>query len=783
MEESNVLSLPLIATRGFIMFPYNTASLDIVKSDSEHAVNNSQANHNNYIILSSLINSKSDDISFSNIYKVGCLCEITSYRKNADGSSKITIKGISKVKINNLVNNEYVGLMVDANVVEDTSGDSVKEAALVRTLANLFQKNRTSFLTMPSSVASSFSSGVSSSYLVNVIAYYLDIDRNTKQTILESNDINEKMQIIIDKLNYDTQVKELEKEIDAKVKEKIEKGQREYILREKLRTIKEELGDVADKDTDIDALRKRIEEEPYPENIKNKVLSELKKLELTNTASPEYAMTRNYIDLVMNTPWYQKSNDEYTITHVEEVLNADHYGLEKPKNRILEYLSVKKFTESDKAPIICFVGPPGVGKTSLALSIARALNRNFVKISLGGLHDESEIRGHRKTYIGAMPGKIIQGMKKAKVINPVFVLDEIDKVGQDAYHGDPSSALLEVLDPEQNTMFIDNYLEEPYDLSQVLFIATANYLGNIPGPLRDRLEIIQLSSYTEVEKLHITRDHLIPKQFKIHKLENKKVVFSDDAILHMIRYYTRESGVRELERLVAEICRKVIANHMKSNKRIATLVDIKKVQLFLGKEKFDYTKKEKTDEVGLVNGLAYTDFGGDLIPIEVNYFTGKGNLVLTGSLGDVMKESAKIALDYVRANAKLYDIDETVFDKIDIHIHVPEGAVKKDGPSAGVTMTTAIISALSNTPVRNDVAMTGEITLRGNVLAIGGLKEKSISAHRSGIKTIIIPKDNEKDLDEIPNLVKDNVKIVFASKVEDVLKVALVKDGVSHVSN
>jgi len=493
-------------------------------------------------------------------------------------------------------------------------------------------------------------------------------------------------------------------------------------------------------------------------------------------------MTRNYIDVIMNTPWYEKSNEDYVISHVEDVLNADHYGLEKPKNRILEYLSVKKFTESDKAPILCFVGPPGVGKTSLALSIARALDRNFVKISLGGVHDEAEIRGHRKTYIGAMPGKIMQGMKKAKVVNPVFVLDEIDKIGQDAYHGDPSSALLEVLDPEQNNIFIDNYIEEPYDLSKVLFIATANYLGNIPEALRDRLEIIQLSSYTEVEKLHIAKEHLIVKQFKVHNLTNKKVVFSDDAILHMIRYYTRESGVRELERLVAEVCRKVIANHMKTNKRIATLIDIKKIQQFLGKEKYDYTKKEKNDEVGLVNGLAYTDFGGDLIPIEVNYFTGKGNLILTGNLGDVMKESARIALDYVKANSKTYGIDENIFDKIDIHIHVPEGAVKKDGPSAGVTMTTALISALSNTPVRNDVAMTGEVTLRGNVLPIGGLKEKSISAHRSGIKTIIIPKENEKDLDDIPDLVKDNVKIVFASKVEDVLNIALVKSEVNHAS-
>ena len=784
MENSNVnkQALPLIATRGFIMFPYVSASLDIVRSDSEKAIETSRDNHDGYIILSSLIDSKSNDISLDNIYKVGCVCQITSYRKNPDGSSKITITGVSRVKITDITNDVNTGLFALADSAVDLLDDKDKEAALVRTLGDLIQKNNAMLISMPSTVAASFSKGVSSQYLINVLSFYLDIDRETKQTILECDDINRKMEILINKLTYAQQVKEVEKEIDIKVKDKIEKGQREYILREKLRTIKEELGDIADKDSDIDKLRTLINENPYPENIKNKVLNEIKKLELTTTASPEYAIIRNYLDVLLATPWYQKSNEDYTIPHVEETLNADHYGLEKPKTRILEYLSVKKFTESERAPILCFVGPPGVGKTSLALSIARALDRNFVKISLGGVHDESEIRGHRRTYIGALPGKIMQGMKKAKVTNPVFVLDEIDKIGQDAYHGDPSSALLEVLDPEQNHMFIDNYIEEPYDLSKVLFIATANYLGNIPAPLRDRLEIIQLSSYTEVEKLYIAKGHLIPKQLKIHNLENKKVAFSDEAILHMIRYYTRESGVRELERLVADICRKVIANHMKSNKRIATLVDIKKIKDFLGKEKYDYTKKEKNDEVGLVNGLAYTDFGGDLIPIEVNYFSGKGNLVLTGNLGDVMKESAKIALDYVKANAKQYNIDETIFDKIDIHIHVPEGAVPKDGPSAGVTMTTALISALSNTPVRNDVAMTGEVTLRGNVLPIGGLKEKSISAHRSGIKTIIIPRENEKDLDEIPELVKDNVKIVLASKVEDVLDIALVKDGVNHVS-
>ena len=778
-NNTNVVSLPLIATRGFVMFPYNTASLDIVRADSDHAVESARDNHDGYIILSSLIDSKSDGVGFENIYKVVCLCQITAYRKNPDGSSKITIKGLNRVVISEILNDANTGLFTKANILDEIVNDITKEAALVRALGNLIQKNSSILVSMPSTVAASFSKGVSSAYLVNVLAFYLDIDSKMKQSILECNDVNEKMEMIIDKLSYESRVKEIEKEIDSKVKDKIEKGQREYILREKLRTIKEELGDIADKDSDIERIRNLINDNPYPENIKNKVLSEIKKLELTTTASPEYAIIRNYLDVLLNTPWYQKSNDDYTISHVEEVLNADHYGLEKPKNRILEYLSVKKYTESDKAPILCFVGPPGVGKTSLALSIARALDRNFVKMSLGGVHDESEIRGHRRTYIGAMPGKIMQGMKKAKV-NPVFVLDEIDKLGQDAYHGDPSSALLEVLDPEQNTMFIDNYVEEPYDLSQVLFIATANYLGNIPAPLRDRLEIIQLSSYTEIEKLFIAKNHLIVKQLKAHKLFNKKVTFSDDAILHMIRYYTRESGVRELERLISEICRKVIANHMKSNKRISTLVDIKKVQEFLGKEKFDYVKKEKNDEVGLVNGLAYTDFGGDLIPIEVNHFSGKGNLTLTGNLGDVMKESAKIALDYVKANAKIYNIDETIFDKIDIHIHVPEGAVPKDGPSAGVTMTTAIVSALSNTPVRNDIAMTGEVTLRGNVLAIGGLKEKSISAHRSGIKTIIIPKENEKDLDEIPEIVKENVKIIFASKVEEVLNLSLVKEGVSN---
>ena len=762
------------------MFPHNNASLDIIKEESEKAVTKAQSFYDGYLILSSQINTKTNDNSLDNIYKIGCLCQITTSKANHDGSIKVGLRAISRVKINELVVED--SLFANGAIVDEIAGDYETEAALVRIIAKTLNTNNMSFASMPAPVASNLSRGVSASVLANTLAFYLDVDRAKKQAILEADNINDKLNLIIERLNQEKMINEIEQEINNRVKEKLEENQRDFILREKLRVIKEELGDIANKDKDIDEIREKVESNPYPENIKNKILDEIKKYEMTPASSPEAGIIRTYIDLLVNLPWYQESEETININEVEKVLNEDHYGLKKPKERILEYLAVHKYTESVKSPILCFIGPPGVGKTSLALSIARAINRKFVKISLGGVHDESEIRGHRRTYIGAMPGKIIQGMKKAGVKNPVFVLDEIDKLGND-HRGDPSSALLEVLDPEQNYMFHDHYLEEPYDLSNVLFIATANYIGNIPPALKDRLEIINLSSYTEIEKLHIAKNHLIPKQLKAHDLVKEKIAFSDDAILHVIRYYTKESGVRQLERYIATICRKIITNHVKTNdKSIKELVDINKVKEFLGKELFDYTKKEKTDQVGLVNGLAYTDFGGDLIPVEVNYFTGKGRLVMTGSLGDVMKESANIGLDYIKANSKKLGIDETIFDKIDIHIHVPEGAVPKDGPSAGVTMATAIVSALTHEPVRNDVAMTGEITLRGHVLPIGGLKEKSISAHRAGIKTIVIPKDNEKDLDEVPDIVKDNMKIVFATKLDDVLNVALVNSGNNNVS-
>ena len=494
---------------------------------------------------------------------------------------------------------------------------------------------------------------------------------------------------------------------------------------------------------------------------------------MMQASNPEAFVIRSYIDWLIKIPWYQKTEDNQDIQNVEDILNGDHYGLKKPKERIVEHLAVRQMTQSLNAPIICLVGPPGTGKTSIAKSIAHALGRKFVKASLGGVSDEAELRGHRRTYIGSMPGRIIEGMKNAGTINPVFLLDEIDKLGRD-YKGDPASALLEILDPEQNSFFSDNYIEEPYDLSQVLFICTANDLGGIPGPLRDRLEIIELSSYTEQEKLEIAKRHLVPKKLKEHGLKPEQLTITDDAIMNIIQHYTREAGVRQLERLLAALMRKVVLEILK-NKTEHVTVDAADLEKMLGKAYFDHTKKLKENKIGVVTGLAWTQFGGDILPIEVNHFPGSGKFIVTGQLGDVMKESASIALDYLKAHEEQYGLNPKDFEKQDIHIHVPEGAVKKDGPSAGVTLTTALYSAFTNIPVRNDVAMTGEITLTGDVLPIGGLKEKSISAHRSGITTIIIPKDNERDIDEIPESVRKDLKIILADHIDTVLDNALAK--------
>lgn len=540
-----------------------------------------------------------------------------------------------------------------------------------------------------------------------------------------------------------------------------------------MRAIKEELGDIVDTEKDVEAIRRKLASDPYPQNIKDKVSEELSRYEMLPAASGETGVIKTYIDWLMALPWWQESKDNEDLNLAQSILDEDHYGLEKVKERIMEYLAVKQMTNSLKAPILCLVGPPGVGKTSLARSVARALGRKFVKISLGGVKDESEIRGHRRTYLGSMPGRFIQAMKKAQTMNPVFLIDEIDKMASD-YKGDPASAMLEVLDPEQNSVFSDHYIEEPYDLSRVLFIATANYLENIPAALRDRLEIIELSSYTELEKVHIAKEHLLTKQLKENGLKSSQLKIDDEMLLYMIRYYTRESGVRQLERTIATICRKSVLAILKDNKKSIRLTK-KLIKEWLGNEKVEYGKRERKNQVGTVTGLAYTSFGGDVLQIEVNKFEGKGKLVLTGQLGDVMKESASIALDYIRANAKKFKISSDVFEKTDIHIHVPEGAVPKDGPSAGVTMTTALVSCLSDTPVRSDVAMTGEVTLRGNVLPIGGLKEKSLAAHRCGISTVIIPKGNVKDLDDIPSTVREAMEFVPVERVTQVLDVALAR--------
>lgn len=626
---------------------------------------------------------------------------------------------------------------------------------------------------LPRELISNITNGLSASELADTIGHYINSELVEREKILAEPDVNKRLLLVLACMQKEKAINEIENSINNRVKKSIDENQKEFYLREKLKAIKEELGDTPNGMDEVERFRSMIKDNPYPQNVKDKLTEELARYEMMPSTSPEANVVRTYLDWMTKLPWFEMTEDNQDITKVEQILDEDHFGLKKPKERIVEQLAVKQMTQSLKAPIICLVGPPGVGKTSISKSIARALDRKFVKISLGGVTDESEIRGHRRTYLGSMPGRIIQGMKKAGVMNPVFLLDEIDKMASD-YKGDPTSAMLEVLDPEQNSMFSDNYIEEPYDLSQVLFIATANDLGGIPEPLRDRLEIIELSSYTEQEKQMIAKDHLIKKELKNHGLTDEQLTITDEAIMYIIRHYTREAGVRQLERLIAAICRKSVLKILKKTTD-HVVVEVEDLEELLGKAPFDHTKKQPKPQVGVVTGLAWTQFGGDILPIEVNHFKGSGKFIVTGQLGDVMKESASIALDYLKAHADKYSLKDIDFDKQDIHIHVPEGAVKKDGPSAGVTLTTAIYSAFTQKPVRDDVAMTGEVTLTGNVLPIGGLKEKSISAHRSGIHTIIIPKDNAKDIDDIPESVRKDLTIITADHIDTVLENALVK--------
>lgn len=773
MNEQTVLNLPVVCTRGMVVFPENKLTLDVGRPMSLKALELSSNEHDNNIVFVSQVNPLTDNPSFDDVYHIGTICKIDrKVRRDSAGTVKLTVLGVKRVRLDSFVE-QNGAIYSQVTILEDEVGDRNEEVALVRKATSYFEKARRSMPNIPLDSINRLTSGVSASVLADTIGQYLPVEFTQKQKILETINVNERLLLVISSIESEKVINEIEESINRKVRESIDENQREYYLREKLRAIKEELGDSVPKEDDAESIREELQKNPYPQHVKDKIEEELRRFETMPAASAESNVVRTYIDWMLKVPWYQETKDVEDIQKVEDVLNADHYGLEKVKERIIEHLAVKQMTQNLKAPIICLAGPPGVGKTSLAKSIARALERKFVKASLGGVKDEAEVRGHRRTYLGSMPGRIIQSMKKAGVINPVFLLDEIDKMSSD-YKGDPTSAMLEVLDPEQNNQFSDNYLEEPYDLSKVLFIATANDLGNIPGPLRDRLEIIELSSYTEQEKLMIAKNHLIKKQLGMHGLTSEQLTFEDDAIMKIIRHYTREAGVRDLERLIAKVCRKVVLIILKDKESKITVV-AKELENYLGKAPFEHTKKLDHDQIGVVTGMAYTQFGGDILPIEVNHFDGSGKFVITGQLGDVMKESASIALDYMKANKVKYGLEDIKFDKEDIHIHVPEGAVKKDGPSAGVTLTTAIYSALKNKPVRSDVAMTGEITLRGNVLAIGGLKEKSISAHRSGIKKIIIPKDNAKDIEDIPESVREELEIVLADHIDTVLEHALVK--------
>lgn len=773
-DNTNLIQkLPLVCTRGVVVFPEQEVIIDVGRSKSVHAVEDSQNDYNAKIILVAQKDLSVENPGTADLYEFGTLCTIKHIRR-MDGYLRVKFKGLQRAAILS-VNDSDADMVAEVEIKEDIAQDSLEEIALVRKIAKQFENMDSTHINIPKDMINNLAKGASAAQMTNMIAQLFPFSLERKQELLETSEINERLLIILQELESEKELSLLENKINEKVKTRIEEGQKEYYLREKLRAIKEELGDVPDGDRDADEIRKRLDENPYPENIKEKLKEELARYEMLPNAGGESGVIKTYIDWMLSLPWWEESKDNDDLAAAEQILNEDHYGLEKIKERILEYLAVKQMTDSLKAPILCLVGPPGVGKTSLSKSVARALNRRFVKISLGGVKDESEIRGHRRTYLGSLPGRFIQGMKKAGTINPVFLIDEIDKMASD-YKGDPASAMLEVLDPEQNALFSDHYLEEPYDLSKVLFIATANYLEDIPVALRDRLEIIQLSSYTELEKLHIAKDHLLPKQLQENGLKAGQLKIDDDIMMYLIRYYTREAGVRSLERTIATLARKSVLAILKEHKRSIKLTK-KLVQEWLGHEKYDYGKRETKNQVGAVTGLAYTAFGGDVLQIEVTHFDGKGKLVITGQLGDVMKESATIAYDYVRANARKYKIKPDLFEKNDIHIHVPEGAVPKDGPSAGVTLTTALVSSLSNTKVKADVAMTGEVTLRGNVLAIGGLKEKSMAAHRSGIKTVVIPKANVKDIDEIPQTVKDAIEFVPVDKISQVLDVALVKES------
>ncbi len=763
-------SLPGIAIRGLAPFPNTDVRTEVGRNLSKTALLEAERNHDSHVLLLVQKNPNVENPTEEDMLSYGIIAKIGIKIKLPNGNFKVKFDPIVRAEISSFEEKDPF-FMVNFETRPSYQDNIDEEVALVRMIVKQVMENAQSILHNPKQSIEAVQSGISSDKLADKLASNLKISENHKFKYIETSSIEKRLNYLLQDIEKERHMSEIEEKINRTVKKNIDENQREYYLREKLRAIQEELGDKAKKESEIETLRKQIKEKKMPAHIEEKALYELSRYETLPSSSGESGVIRTYLDFLIELPWYETSEDETDINKAEGTLEETHYGLEKVKERIIEYLAVKLLTGKNPQTILCLVGPPGVGKTSLAQSIAKALNRAFVKQSLGGIKDESEIRGHRRTYLGALPGRILMGMKKAQVMNPLFLLDEIDKLGSD-YKGDPNSAMLEVLDPEQNAKFSDHYLEDTYDLSQVLFITTANYLGNIPGPLRDRMEIIELSSYTEIEKYNISKKHLLKKQLQSHGLEDKKLTIDDEAIMRMVREYTREAGVRQLDRLFGTIVRKAIKQIL-GDKVKHVEVNKDNITDYLGKPKFKNHMADKEAQVGVATGLAYTQFGGDTLPVEVAYYKGNGKLSLTGSLGDVMKESAYAALSYIKANHKTYNIDKDLFDNTNVHVHVPEGAIPKDGPSAGVTIALALISALTNRKVEHTIGMTGEITLRGRVLPIGGLKEKAIAAHRSGLKKILIPKDNERDIDDIPDEVRKHIDIVLVEQLEDVIKEAL----------
>ncbi|UCZ52135.1 endopeptidase La [Bacillus shivajii] len=770
MSENTQKKLPLLPLRGLLVYPTMVLHLDVGRDKSVEALEQAMVDEHE-IFLATQKEISVDEPDEEDVYKVGTLAKVNQMLKLPNGTIRVLVEGIQRGNVQEFIEHDNF-FEVNVELLEERQEATVEEQALMRNVLEQFEQYIQLSKKISQETLASVSDIIEPGRLADIIASHLPLKVAQKQDILETIDLEERLQKILRILSNEKEVLGLEKKIGQRVKKSMEKTQKEYYLREQMKAIQKELGEKEGKEGELAELREKIEAANMPEAIEEKALKELKRFDKVPSSSAESSVIRNYIEWLVQIPWTNETEDLLDIHRSQQVLDEDHYGLEKVKERVLEYLAVQQLTNELKGPILCLAGPPGVGKTSLARSIARSLGRNFVRISLGGVRDEAEIRGHRRTYVGAMPGRIIQGMKKAGSVNPVFLLDEIDKMASD-FRGDPSSAMLEVLDPEQNNSFSDHFIEEPYDLSKTMFVTTANNIGAIPAPLMDRMEVIHIAGYTEIEKLQIAKEYLLPKQVKDHGLTKGKLQVKEDAILKIVRYYTREAGVRSLERQMATVCRKA-AKMIVSGEKKRVVVTENTVESLLGKPKFRYGKAEREDQIGAATGLAYTTGGGDTLTIEVSLSPGKGKLTLTGKLGDVMKESAHAAFSYIRSKSEELSIDPDFNEKNDIHIHVPEGAVPKDGPSAGITMATALISALTGRAVKKEVGMTGEITLRGRVLPIGGLKEKSMSAHRAGLTHIIMPKDNEKDLEDIPESVRKDLTFIPVTHLDEVLNQALV---------